>query len=324
MRVERNKVAISPDRPPLPDHTLRFRGDLTESDIYTDETVVLFADATEDRALLPIWRRLSISKARKLILIRYSNAEEREEIIAELGGKLSSPISLRDESSLIELLDVEKLLIDLSGLPHQIWAPLFKIAIQQKIPTRVLYTEPAEYKLHASPASSTMFDLSVNFDGLAPLPGFACLTGPQDNTKCLFIALLGFEGSRPERLLLQLDPSPKVIPVVGVPGFQLEFPSYTIACNRDLLENTRSQVEIRLARASCPFDAFQELDNIKVDYPEHYLYIAPVGTKPHSLAAIWFAIVNPDSAEILYDNPIRTVGRARGIGVIHIYDFSKF
>jgi hypothetical protein len=315
-------MALSSGIPPLPTHTLRYRSDLDEEDIYLDETVVLYEDATEDRALLPIWNKLQLQKTRKLVIIRFSNPNTKEEITLKIDGQDQGPFSLRDESKIAEILNVKRLILDLSGLPHQIWAPLFKMSINYSIPTRVIYTEPEKYKLHPNPASSTIFDLSVSFDGLAPLPGFARLSGPEDESKCLFIPMLGFEGNRPERLLFDLDPPPKVIPVVGVPGFQMEFPAYTIACNRELIENSRSQSEIRWAKASCPFEAFDALDKIRNDYPEHYLYIAPVGTKPHSLAAVWFSIVNPNISEILYDNPVRKVGRADGIGVIHIYDFS--
>jgi hypothetical protein len=304
--------------PPLPDHTLRF-DKVTEADIALDETVLVFADATEDRAQLPIWNNIR-SQNRKIILVKfYSN----EEIIADIGGTHSHPVSVRDEEALFNLFNVPKLLIDLSGFPHFIWAPLLKMVYVKKIPTRVLYAEPEKYKLHASPSSSSIFDLSSNFDGLGPLPGFARLNGPEDETKCIFIALLGFEGNRPERILLQIDPTPKLIPVVGVPGFKLNFPAYTIACNRDVLENYRAYSEIHYAKASCPFEAFRVLNSIKKNYPGYYFYVAPVGTKPHSLGAILFALENPDCTEILYDNPVRKPGRTSGMGVIHIYDLSK-
>jgi hypothetical protein len=302
----------------LPDHTLRF-DKVSEADIYQDETVLVFADATEERAQIPIWNEIR-AQNRNIILIKQHSGEE---IIADIRGSHSQPVSVRDEEALFNLFNSPKLLIDLSGFPHFIWAPLLKMALAKEIPTRVLYAEPERYKLHASPSSSSIFDLSSNFEGLAPLPGFARLNGPENESKCIFIALLGFEGNRPERILLQIDPTPKLIPVVGVPGFKLNFPSYTIACNRDVLESYRAYSEIHYAKASCPFEAYKVLSSIKKSYPDHYYYVAPVGTKPHSLGAIMFALDNPDCTEILYDNPVRKPGRTSGRGVIHIYDLSK-
>jgi hypothetical protein len=199
-----------------------------------------------------------------------------------------------------------------------------KCAYSMRLPTRVIYAEPESYREHPSPASATLFDLSVKFEGLAPLPGFARLSGPVDERQCVFVAMLGFEGNRPERLLAQVDPTPKVVPVVGVPGFQVEFPAFTVACNREFLDENRAQTEIRLARASCPFEAFQALAEIRTDNPDHYMYLAPVGTKPHALGTILYAIAHPQSTEIMFDHPVRKPGRTKGVGVIHIYDFGAF
>lgn len=201
---------------------------------------------------------------------------------------------------------------------------MLKSVYERRVETRVLYAEPESYKPHPSPASATLFDLSVTFEGLAPLPGFARLAGPDDENRCLFVAMLGFEGNRPERLVLQLDPIPKVIPVVGVPGFQLEYPAFTVACNRVILDEYRAHSELRFARASCPFEAFETLREIRKDYPEHYMYLAPVGTKPHALGMILFAIANPNTTEIMFDHPIKKAGRTKGVGILHIYDFGRF
>lgn len=306
--------------PMPPRHTVRSL-ELNREDLYEDETVLLYSDATENRALLPIWEDIRKESPEKVILLKSAG---QEQVYIDRHGNETLKISLRNERVLGDIIGVERLLIDLSGLPHQIWAPILKLAIKLNVPTRVLYAEPESYKLHSSPASETMFDLSVKFDGMAPLPGFACLSGPDDESECVFIALLGFEGSRPERLVLQLDTEPKVIPIVGVPGFQIEYPSYTVACNRNLLREYRAHSEIRLAKASCPFETYEVIKEIRKDNPSSYIYLAPIGTKPHSLGAIMYAILNPDNLEVLYDNPVRKLGRTSGVGVIHIFDCSMF
>lgn len=215
-------------------------------------------------------------------------------------------------------------LLDISGLSHCVWAPLVRSLFERQITTRVLYVEPNSYKVHPSPASENIFDLSVKFEGSAPLPGFACLSAPPDESKCLFVAPLGFEGNRPERLLLDLDPPPKVIPVVGVPGFKMEYPAFTIGCNRNFLIGYNCSSELRLARASCPFELFNELSDIRKNYPDYYMYLALVGTKPHALGAVLYSIANPDTTEILFDHPVRRKKRTDGISLIHIYNLSNF
>jgi len=309
-------MAESSNFPDPFDHTVRFES-IGLEDILENETIIVADGSTEDRGQLPLWASLRASASDQLIsLVPDINAET---VIVNA----KNTIHLRDEEQLDHITNKEKLLIDISGLPHSVWAPLLKSAQKQNIPTRVLYAEPESYKPHPSPASATLFDLSLDFLGMAPLPGFVQLSGPPDEDKCIFVAMLGFEGNRPERLVLQIDPVPKVIPIVGVPGFQLEYPAFTVACNRVLLDDYRAHKELRYARASCPFDAYLQLKKIHRDYPNHYMYIAPVGTKPHSLGAILYSLNNPNNTEILFDHPIRKAGRTKGLGVIHIYDLGK-
>lgn len=300
--------------------TLRYRN-LTAADVNPLETIISAADATENRGQLPLWNEISAVDPSRVVWI---NQLSREYISIKIDGREPFEVALRDEEAIYSLLSSQRVLIDISGLQHHVWAPLLKCAYTKKVHTRVLYAEPESYKTHPSPASATLFDLSVSFDGLEPLAGFARLSGPQDDSKCLFVAMLGFEGNRPERLVMQIDPLPKVIPVVGVPGFQLEFPAFTVACNRVLLSEYNAHSEVRYARASCPFEAYDVLRSIRKDYPDYYMYLAPIGTKPHALGTILYAIVNPDMTEIMFDHPIRKPGRTKGIGVIHIYDFHDF
>ena len=301
-------------------HTRRFKT-LEQDNIYADELVVTAAAATENRGQLPLWSTFAKSNPERIIAISELD-KDHISVTGNIGAV--AKISLRDEVAIGQVLNSPRVLIDISGLPQHVWAPLLKSAHLKRQRTRVLYVEPKSYKAHPSPASATLFDLSVTFDGLAPLPGFARLVGPEDENRCLFVALLGFEGNRPERLLLQIDPPPKVIPIVGVPGFQIEYPAFTVACNRGLLHDYGAYSEIVFARASCPFEANEALRRIQKNYPGHYMYLAPVGTKPHALGTILFAIANPDTTEIMFDHPVRKAGRTTGIGTIHIYDFGQF
>ena len=300
--------------------TLRYRI-LTAADIDPSEKIISAGDATENRGRLPLWNEIAADNPTRVVWIQQP---DRERILVTTGGEEPFDIDLRDEGAITALLSYPRLLIDISGLQHSVWAPLLKNAYLNKVRTRVLYAEPESYKSHPSPASATLFDLSIKFDGLEPLAGFARLSGPQDETKCLFVAMLGFEGNRPERLVMQVDPLPKVIPVIGVPGFQLEFPAFTVACNRVLLSEYNAHSEVRYARASCPFEAYDILCAIRKEYPDHYMYLAPVGTKPHALGTILFAIANPNTTEVMFDHPVRKAGRTKGVGVIHIYDLQDY
>ena len=47
--------------------------------------------------------------------------------------------------------------------------------------------------------------------------------------------------------------------------------------------------------------------------------IAMVGTKPHALGAVLFALTNPARAELIYDHPIRKPGRTGGSDRLLVY-----
>ncbi|WP_415764875.1 hypothetical protein [Pseudomonas sp. ZB1P45] len=305
--------------PPPSLNTKRFKN-ITVADIKPEEIIISAADSAENRGRLPLWEDIYTSDPKRVMWIKIVDKES----ITVIHDGTENTVSLRDEDAIAKLFISEDVLIDVTGLTHNIWAPLLKCAYEKKVRTRVLYAEPESYTPHPSPASSAAFDLSVTFEGLAPLPGFVQLSGPDDEEKCLFIAMLGFEGNRPEHLASTLDPTPKVIPVVGAPGFQLEYPAFTVGCNRMFLDEYRAHSEVRYARASCPFEAFNALNKIRRDYPDHYIYLALVGTKPHAIGSILFAIKYADTTEVMFDYPVKKSGRTSGIGVVHIYDFEDF
>lgn len=300
--------------------TSRFSS-LSVDAISNDECLIIPFDPEEDRAKLVAWDQIRQTREREFIEL---TDIQRDTVQISINGAESSVVSLRDQHSLQQIIKGRRILLDISGLPYHVWAPLLKAAYLSKTYTRILYAEPGGYTLHKNPASYSLFDLSKEFEGLAPLPGFAQLIEPAEDTPAIFVALLGFEGNRPRSLIYQLDPPPKVVPVIGVPGFQIEFPTYTITCNQEMLEEFHAFRDMRYTKASCPFDAFDTLLEIRKDYPDHYMYIAPVGTKPHGLGAVLYSIINSSNTEILFDHPVKKKGRTTGLGVIHIYNFGTF
>jgi len=301
-----------------PKHTLRFDS-FRLIDLLADEAVISVETSPEERGRIDAWDELKRADADRLILLRDTSPDT----VTVLSSNGPQAVLLTDGARLVSLIKSDKVLIDITSLPHHIWAPVFQAHIKAGKKVRVLYVEPDGYKTHPSPASANLFDLSISFGGLSPLPGFAKLAGPADNEPALFVAFLGFEGNRAERIINQLEPPPRVIPVVGAPGFQINYPAITVACNRYFLGDFDCNADIRLAKASCPFEAFDTLASIRRDFPDHYLYIAPVGTRPHALGALQYAIVNESHCEILFDHPVRQSNRTSGRGLIHVFSFAS-
>ena len=243
-----------------------------------------------------------------------------------VGGALST-VRLRSKKSLQQLLSSANgrpVCVDITGLPHHIWAPVLRVLIEDINSTDVIaiYAEPAQYR-RTPDVHSKLFSLSESLGGIAPLPGFAALAAEDDGA--IVIPMLGFEGSRFRHLVSELEPAEdRIVPVIGVPGFKHSFPMYSFLGNHVALEEEIRFRKIEFARSNCVFDAAIRLLRIAENNPDSRLQVAPIGTKPHALAAILFAIANPARTEIVYDHPVGSPDRTAGTGSLCIYPLSGF
>jgi hypothetical protein len=232
-----------------------------------------------------------------------------------------SNISLRSISGLTEFWKQATLpcYLDMTGLTHPTWAALLKGALVAKVDLRVVYVEPVHYRFNRIRTQGELFDLSERFEGIGPLPGFLSLAEPDEND-VIFVPLLGFEGTRFSMVLNHVEvPRERIVPIVGVPGFRPEFVFYAYQGNRLPLEETRSWMEVQYAAANCPFSLFYKLEDLLQRSDKAFFRIAPIGTKPHSLGAILFALAHPDRVELIYDHPERRPGRTTGLARMLIY-----
>lgn len=273
---------------------------------------------TEERsAHVNSWR----ANARDVHLVE---VQERDSPFIEVSGSKLS-LRRRDEvKSFLASLPHNILYIDITGLRHHVWAPLVAVGLETKRDLRVVYVEPINYKYSEHPVKGEIFDLSERINGIAPLPLFASLRQPRRGDVCL-IPLIGFEGARLAFMIEQVDPpGGKIFPIVGVPGFRSEYPFHSYLGNQQKLEETRSWQNIRFSRANCPFQTFYVIDEIAKECEGSFVKIAPVGTKPHALGAVLYALASGHQVELVYDNPKPKAGRTRGTDHFLIYNVSDF
>jgi hypothetical protein len=228
---------------------------------------------------------------------------------------------LRSAASLSRLLTPlgtgRVLYIDITGLSHPTWAALIRAAIAARMEVRVVYVEPYRYKRSAAPLEGQIYDLSARIAGIAPMPGFATIATTDDS---LFVPLLGFEGARFRHVIEQVQPShERIVPVVGIPGFKPWYVFETYMGNRAALEETSAWHHIEYAPANCPFSCFYLLQELARRNPISILKVAMIGTKPHALGAVMFALTSPSRIELIYDNPIRKEGRTDGLDRLLVY-----
>ena len=211
--------------------------------------------------------------------------------------------------------------LDITGLPHHVWAPLLRAATSTSTKVSVVYVEPRSYAFSPTPTEAEIFDLSEAIHSIHPLPGFGVLSEPEDEDLVIFVPFLGFEGHRLAYILEQVQPpGRKIFPVVGVPGFMPVFPFHSFLGNKNILAHGNLHTQIRHVIANSAVDAFYLLQEIAKDYPQHVLKVAPIGTKPHALGAVLFALWTDRTVEIVYDHPIRKPNRTIGSANILVYD----
>jgi len=260
----------------------------------------------------------------KFVDVSLWSIEEQTQSHIRLAGN-TQEIQLRSEKQLAAFwADAGRrtLLIDITGLAHHVWAPLLRAALATGRQVKVIYTEPFDYTFSKAPTEGEIFDLSERITGIAPLPGFTSLA-EEDEDRICFIPLLGFEGTRFAYVLEEVQPpGGKIVPIIGMPGFRPEYPFHSFQGNTLPLRQTAAWKNVRFAIANCPFSLLYALEDVASDYPLDLLKIAPIGTKPHALGAVLFALTTRRRVELVYDHPVRKATRTSGKNRLLVYHVS--
>lgn len=287
---------------------------------FQPDTVFVYSEASDqDRANREHWAG-RLSKGQTYFAAEGASYETLS-LRTETGKRLE--VNVKDVLDLKELFPRgSNVVIDISGIDHDFWAGCL-LALQDHVETLTyIYTEPSGYQGRAIPDRADpfdLFDLSPRTRGLGALSGFANLGGPFQR-QSLFVPLLGFEGQRALNVYHAIDPGPTVtVPVMGIPGYQIQFPTFSSYCNKAFFEETQSHSHWRMAPANDPFALCALLVQIGEEYPDHYMYVAPIGTRPHALGSLLFVQQKPESSEILFDHPVSQKGSRRGRGLSHLY-----
>lgn len=303
-----------------PLYTIEMRRD--EFDFSIDSTLIFASSGKEERGKVPDqW--LDATRATSPTLVEVF-MEHSDSISVSVRGQ-ALEVSLFDANEVRAVLDSlpQPVYLDITSLAHNSWAPIVKTALQSAIELIVLYVEPGQYRRDGD--SSDMFiDLSERIDGVRPVPGFVSLA-PKVEDRGFFVPMIGFEGARFAHLIEDLDPIPEVtFPVIGVPGFRPEYSFYTYSGNRDSLARNYIHNRVQYAKANCPFSAFHVLEDVHNWAEYSHLRIAPIGTKPHALGAVLFAISRGSSVELIYDHPVKANKRTQGEARLCVFYVSAF
>lgn len=289
--------------------------ELTCADVPLDAVCIVSSTKRDDRGALRVWDERTSKRSEKMIMV---SEETPHTMIATVEGA-ERQIRLRNETDIQQLTNAAEVWVDVSVLPLRVWGPIVHALYRSKTckKLRIIYAVPEEYSAHHAPTPTSTFDLSERVQGIEPVPGFAKLGEPAPWRDRLLVVVLGFEGTRARYVSSVLDPLPRVVPVVGVPGTQAEYPTCAVACNREFFEMTSSYSEVQVADACSPFAVRRLLERLSKG--NKYLYLAPLGTKPHALGCLLFAMDHWDDAELIYDHPVAKAGGTTGVNGIYSY-----
>ncbi len=240
----------------------------------------------------------------------------------------NSTLSLRSQNDLnrvVKDFNGRPAFIDITGLTHSVWAWLVRAMLQRDGGDFwVIYSEPVDYKFQDSPFSIQLFDLSERINGIAPLPSFASLIH-YTSENSMFMPLLGFEGARLAHIFEDIQPSKRLtFPVIGVPGFKFDYPFFAYQANKATLEREGIWKNWRYEQANCPASIFIIGSDLLKDFPDKYLRIALIGTKPHALGAVLLKLAFPEKVDLIYDHPLRKKGRTSGKSKLLSYYLTPF
>ena len=208
---------------------------------------------------------------------------------------------------------LESVVLDITSLQHSAIMYLVKVLLDVGGPGRLfaVYAEPREYVLRPE----TGYGLSTGFLGLRAVPGYVRAQSTTDET---LVAFLGFEGERAVRLIEDRETIRRFVPVIGLPAYQPGWNVRSLASAGRAVLSSGAHEAIRSCAACSVTDAYQLLNELYSSASTRTFAVAPLGTRPHTLATALFAVRHPRS-QVIFDHPIEAAGRSAGVGRMHIY-----
>lgn len=285
---------------------------------FPPNTLYLYSRDPEDRSTYGEGNLKDIKNI-NLIQISLTSNDELEVI------GLSRKIALNNSDlvkKFVEEYSPKNIFIEATGMSCRLLAPLLQCVLLNNYQAYVIYIEPDQYVLPEFEKIGVHKDLSEECDGIKPLPGFASVIPFQQEP--IFVALLGFEGGRFSYVTTAKQPSSDhIYPIIGVPGYLARYPFEAFWGNRHVLKSLNCCYNVEYAEANSIVDCYMMLQKISMKKRDANMIIAPIGTKPHAIGAILYAIKNKPKVELLYDNPKRSIKRTTGIGKIIVCDITK-
>lgn len=292
-----------------------------ESIVLETNALYIYAHDPEERSIFCAQKLVLRNTQVKFLELKFNDIDDTISVV----GEEETCISLHSTIQVNSLLSPYKdsvIYIEVTGLSCRVAAPFMKYGMDRHLEMRIVYAEPDTYRVKEFRKMGIHQDLCETVKGIAPLPGLTNLLPHRESP--LFVVLLGFEGGRFSQIIQDQNPDrDKITPVLGVPGYRINYPYISLWGNRNQIKNTGSWQNLKYAEANSIVDIYSMLKRLSYDNRNPEMVVAPIGTKPHAIGAILYSIKHPDKVEIVYDNPKRKVHRTDGIGKVLMCNITK-
>jgi len=275
-----------------------------------DDSVLVHGDSVDDRSQssaqiqnLNITSRINIEYNYESMEVTVNGETVSADLATDLFSKFLSGKSVVLDSTTLgfpELFLAIKSLVDIEIVEFMI-----------------IYVEPQEYSREAPGKDS--FALSEDNAGYRPIPRSVIDLSSDDVEAGVFF--LGFEPERLERAFeeYQMLSSKDVKLVVGIPAFQSGWELNSIVPHLEAIERS----DVAYCAANDPDSAYDSLEETRASLGVGTkMFVAPIGTKPCSIAAAIFASLHPKQVGLLVDHRTKKQKRSHGVHVWHSYNIN--
>lgn len=214
----------------------------------------------------------------------------------------------------------KNIMIDLSSLDHILIMVITKQLLTKVVPKLLFasYIRPKKYSnRNKNNTNDKSFALCTQTSTVMAVPCFA----KREKLKQTLCAFIGFEGIRLKKVLESEHNIECFLPIVAFPSGEPQWYNVTMLNNMDVIKSEIKQSAIR----KCPSESIYEAINILENntFPEDNIILAPLGTRPHSMACAIFACRH-SNVGIHYDYAKEMENRTEGISKVIIYHLTHF
>lgn len=264
-----------------------------------------------------------IEKSIKCVELRYCYDTKRIELVPDGDVLLKRTSDGIDFAKYLIWLkrygfDYRNVLIDLSSLqgPSIMLLLVALLRNNECKPAKLFtaYARPVKYIFN----EDDRYEFSMSYGEAASIPGLVA----RRREKETLVTFLGFEGARLREVIGDSQYS-SVIPVIGFPSDEPKWQFETLKYSKEAIYEQTAQNNIEKCKANSVFDAYLLLEKIVGNSVDNFV-IAPIGTKPHLVAATLFVIKNSNRCRLIYDFVEQKKNQTEGVHSIKVSHLSSY